>query len=124
MYTTMTSSSLAFVLEGLEQVIAFRAKVSVDRKDIISIKWFDEFSDWPSLLVRMPGSYLPRRIMAGSYWNREGWDFVLAKKPKGLRHPTLYNVVVIVTKKPRYKRIIICMDKTKANDIMSWWENK
>lgn len=121
MYTTTTSNSLAFILEGTEQVLAFKAKVAVDREDIKSITWYDRFNDWPSLQVRMPGSYLPAWIMAGSYWNEEGWDFILAKKPKGMVQPTLFNVLVVETKKTRYRRIIIRMKEEDGEQIIIWW---
>lgn len=121
MYTQTTNSSITFVLEGAEQVLAFRAKVKVNIDDIINISWHDKFSDWPSLQVRMPGSYLPSWIMAGSYWNDEGWDFILAKKPKGLLQPLLFDVLVVETNQNRYKRIILKMTKEKAEDIINWW---
>ncbi len=123
MYTTTTADTLTFVLEGTEQVLAFRAKVAVSREDIENISWADRFTDWPSLQVRMPGSYLPSWIMAGSYWNEDGWDFVLAKKPKGLVQPILFDVLVVETTKTRYKRIIIRMDKDKAEEIIKWWKD-
>ena len=82
MYTVTTTNSLSFILEGTEQILSFKAKVSVERDDILSITWHEKFNDWPDLLIRMPGSYLPAWLMAGSYWSDDGWDFVLAKKPK------------------------------------------
>jgi hypothetical protein len=124
MYTVTTNESIAFVLEGAEQVLAFRAKIKVSKSDIISINWYDKFSEWPSLQVRMPGSYLPSWIMAGSYWSEEGWDFVLAKRPKGLVQPLLFDVLVIETSKDKYKRIILKMTNEKAQDIINWWNEK
>lgn len=122
MYAVTTKDSLSFILEGTEQILAFRAKVSVDRHDIISVKWYDKFNNWPSLLIRMPGSYLPTWIMAGSYWSDDGWDFVLAKKPRGLLQPLLFDVLVIETKLPKYRRIILRMKKDKADEVMKWWK--
>lgn len=122
MYTVTTNDSIAFILEGAEQVLAFRAKIKVDKSDITSINWYDRFNEWPSLQVRMPGSYLPSWVMAGSYWNEEGWDFVLAKKPKGLVQPLLFDVLVIETSKDKYKRIILKMTKDKAQTIINWWK--
>lgn len=124
MYTTTTTSSLSFVLEGTEQILSFRAKVKVSREEILNISWHDRFNDWPSLQVRMPGSYLPAWIMAGSYWSEQGWDFILAKKPKGLLQPVLFDVLVVETNKDRYKRIIVRMDEKKAKEIIKWWKNK
>jgi len=113
---------MAFVMEGTEQVLAFRAKVKVARSDILNITWHDRFNDWPSMQIRMPGSYLPSWIMAGSYWNDEGWDFVLAKKPKGLMLPLLFNVLVIETSQQKYRRIIIETSEQKAQEIIDWWK--
>jgi hypothetical protein len=124
MYTQTTKNSLTFIMEGAEQVLSFRAKIKVVREEIMHISWHDRFSDWPSLQVRMPGSYLPSWIMAGSYWNEEGWDFVLAKKPKGLMQPILFDVLVVETTKQKYKRIILKMDSKKAQEIMTWWKHE
>lgn len=124
MYTTTTTKDLTFILEGTEQVLAFKAKVSVSREDITNITWYDRFNDWPSLQVRMPGSYLPAWIMAGSYWNEDGWDFVLAKKPKGMLQPTLFDVLVVETNKTKYKRIILRMKEPEAQNIIDWWKDK
>jgi hypothetical protein len=124
MYTVTTNDSMAFILEGAEQVLAFRAKVKVQKSDIVSIVWYDRFNEWPNLQVRMPGSYLPSWVMAGSYWSEEGWDFVLAKKPKGLVQPLLFNVLVVETINDKYKRIILKMTKDKAQIIINWWNEK
>ncbi len=123
MYSLTTNTSLTFVMEGAEQVLAFRAKVSVEKVNIISVNWYEKFNNWPDLQIRMPGSYLPSWIMSGSYWNEEGWDFVLAKKPKGFMRPVLFNVLMVETGQSRYKRIIIGMDKQKAKEIIDWWKH-
>lgn len=124
MYTVTTTDSLSFILEGTEQILSFKAKVSVNRDDIVSIMWHEKFNDWPDLLIRMPGSYLPAWLMAGSYWSDDGWDFVLAKKPKGLTQPLLFDVLVVTTKLQRYRRIIIRMPKKKAQSVLDWWQDK
>jgi len=124
MYTMTTANSITFVMEGSEQVLSLRAKISVDREDITKVSWNERFSEWPKMQVRMPGTYLPRWIMAGSYYSDEGWDFVLAKKPKGMMQPVLFDVLVVETKLDRYKRIIIRTDKAKAKEVIAWWKNK
>ncbi|HMT19079.1 MAG TPA: hypothetical protein PKD20_04750 [Candidatus Saccharibacteria bacterium] len=124
MYYTLTPDKLSFILEGPEQIAALRAKVSVERSDIISIKFHEVFSDWSRMMVRMPGSYLPRWIMAGSYWSDEGWDFVYAHKPRGLRAPMLHNVLVITTKKDKFRRLIIETKRDNAREIEHWLSMK
>jgi hypothetical protein len=121
MYTVTTTDSLSFVFEGAEQVLAFRAKIKIYRTDIKSINWYEKFNDWPSLQVRMPGSYLPSWIMAGSYYSEEGWDFVFAKKPKGLIQPLLFDVIVIETNKDKYRRVVLRMSQNDAEEIIKWW---
>ena len=122
MYYTLTNSRLSYILEGTEQVLALRAKVNVDKKDIVDVQWHDTFSEWNNMMVRMPGSYLPRWIMAGSYWTDAGWDFVYAKKPKGMLQPILHKVLVVTTNKSRYRRLIIELTKDNAQEIIAWWK--
>ena len=120
MYHSTTNQTLAIVMEGSEQLLSLRAKISIDKEDIESIEWHDAFADWPRLVIRMPGSYIPKWIMAGSYWSDDGWDFVYAKNPSGLLRPALSDVVVITTNKDRYRRIIVQMDKSAYTDIHKW----
>jgi hypothetical protein len=124
MYYTLTTTTLSFILEGAEQVAALRAKVSTDKEDITDIVFRDVFNNWEGMLVRMPGSYLPRFVMAGSYWTDEGWYFVYARKPRGVRKPILHNVLVITTKKDRYKHLVIETTKENADEIINWWKEK
>ena len=122
MYYTLTTSTVSFILEGPEQVAALRAKVSVDKADVIDMEYKDVFNDWEGMLVRMPGSYVPRFVMAGSYWTDMGWYFVYARKPRGLRKPILHNVLVINTNKDRYKHLVIETTKENAEEIIHWWK--
>lgn len=123
MYYTLTSDKLSFILEGPEQIAALRAKITVEKADITHIQFYEVFSEWSGMMVRMPGSYLPRFIMAGSYWADDGWDFIYAHKPRGLRAPILHNVLVITTKKDKFKRIIIETKVENAREIEHWWED-
>jgi hypothetical protein len=124
MYTLTTNNSLTFILEGAEQVLAFRAKVKIDKSDITNINWYEKFNTWPSMQVRMPGSYLPSWVMAGSYYSDEGWDFVYAKKPKGLMQPILFDVIAVETTNDRYRRVIVKMTQEAADEIIKWWNTK
>lgn len=124
MYYTFTNQTLTFVLEGAEQVAALRAKVTVEKSTITDITFHEVFSDWHGMMVRLPGSYMPRFIMAGSYWTEEGWDFVYAHKPRGLRVPIVHNVLVISTTKDRYKRLILETSSENAQEIIAWWHEK
>ena len=124
MYYTFTTTAVSFILEGTEQVAALRAKVRVEKSDITDVAWYSVFSDWNSMMVRMPGSYLPRWIMAGSYWSDEGWDFVYARKPRGMMKPILHKIMVITTSKDKYRRIILETSKENMQEILHWWKEK
>jgi hypothetical protein len=121
MYHILTNNSLSIVLEGSEQVLTLRAKITVERQDIIRATWHDTFSDWRETTIRMPGTYVPKWLMAGSYWTPDGWDFVYAKKPSGkMMVPLLQDVLLIETTKDKYRRIIIQLDKSHAQEIIKW----
>jgi len=124
MYYTLTNTTLSFILEGSEQLLALRAKIRINKRDITDVKWYDSFSQWSSLTIRMPGSYLPNWVMAGSYWTEDGWDFVFAKKPKGLIQPILHSVVVVTTRKARFKRVIIETSQKNAQEIVTWLQTE
>lgn len=124
MYTMTTNSSLAIVMEGIEQVLSLRAKVAVDKRRIKHMAWHESFNDWSKLQVRLPGTYLPSWIMAGSYWNEDGWDFVLARRPKGMTQPVLHGVLVVRTDTLKYRRIIVQMSKQRADTIIRWWHEE
>ncbi|MCA9324196.1 hypothetical protein KC992_03810 [Candidatus Saccharibacteria bacterium] len=124
MYYTLTTTTLSFILEGPEQVAALRAKVSIEKQDITEVSYHDAFNDWQGMLVRMPGAYVPRFVMAGSYWTDEGWYFVYARKPRGLRKPILHKVLVITTNRDRYRHLVIETSKENADEILHWWKEK
>lgn len=123
MYLTLTNETANVILEGREQVAALKAKVSIPKNSIISASWQPTFKDWRSWEVRMPGSYLPKRLLAGSFWTEDGWDFVYSLKPhSGLTRPQLSNVLVLETDLNRYRRVIIGIDKAEAQKLIKWWQ--
>jgi hypothetical protein len=111
------------VLEGREQIAALKAKVVVPKKSIKAVEYVEIFSDWRKWEVRMPGTYAPRLLMAGSYWTEQGWDFIYAKKPHGSIKPRLEKVLVIETSLTKYNRLIVGISKKQAQAIIDWKSN-
>lgn len=111
-------------LHGKEQVAALRAKVCAPKETITSIRFVPVFEEWRKWQMRMPGTYAPQLLMAGSYWTEEGWDFIYAKRPKGFYKPRLENVLVVETTENKFRRIIVGCDEAKAQEIIAWWQNK
>lgn len=106
-----------------EAFYAVRSRLTIKKKDIESISWEAEFQDWPSWHLRLPGTYLPGFLMAGSYYSPVGWDFIYASNPKGWTRTRLNRVMVIRTKKNRFKRVILSCSQETAKELIQWLEN-
>lgn len=122
MKLAIDNKGISIELHGKEQLWALRAKIFVPLENITSIRFAPEFQDWRKWQVRMPGTYAPRLLMAGSYWTELGWDFIYAKRPGRVLNPLVYNVLIIETDQNRYARVIVSCDEFQAKDIIAWWE--
>ena len=123
MKITTEKKGVCMTLHGREQLWALRAKIFILRKNIQSVAYVTEFKDWRKLEVRLPGASIPGRLLAGSYWTEEGWDFLYIINPRGFLKPRADNVLVIETDQNRYKRIVVSVDPETAQDIVSWWKS-
>ena len=124
MTITTDRSGLSIILHGREQLWAVRAKVSVPRENIKSIRFEPSFRDWRKWEIRMPGASIPGHLVAGSYWTEEGWDFLYIKDPRGFMKPQADNVLVIETTENRFCRIILSYDPVEAAKIVKWWNKR
>ncbi len=111
-------------LHGREQIWAFRAKILIPRKNIVSLRFEHTFKDWRKIEVRMPGTSVPGHLIAGSYWTDMGWDFLYVKNPSGFLRPTVQDVLVVETDQNRFSRVIVSFDRKKAIKILEWWGKK
>lgn len=107
-------------LHGREQLWALKAKIQVNKKDIIKVEYLDVFNDWRKWEVRLPGTGLPGKMVAGSFWTEEGWDFLYLTNPHGWLNPFVHNVLYIETKQQKYKRIIISCSLDDAKAVITW----
>ena len=118
-----TSTELIIALKRQEQVWSLRAKLVVPKKTIIKIEYREIFKDWRKWEVRFPGTGLPGKLVAGSFWTEEGWDFLYLKNPHGFRRPFVHNALVIETNQDRYRRIILSVPKQDVKDVLKWAKN-
>lgn len=107
-------------LEGREQLWALKTRISIAKKDIITARYAHVFRDWRKWEVRMPGTGLPGKLIAGSFWTDEGWDFLYIKNPHGWLNPEARNVLYIETKLPKYRRIVITSPAEQAESVVAW----
>ena len=125
MTVTTVDDEICVELHGREQFWAMRAKISIPADAITDIRHELSFQDWRRWEVRMPGTHAPTKLLAGSYWTEEGWDFLYIRRPIGFIKPRAENVLVIETSQDRYKRIIVTLDEAESSGIIEWWnQNK
>ena len=114
------AKQLHIELQGREQVWALKAKVSIAKKDITFIQFRDIFSNWRKWEVRLPGTGMPGKLVAGSFWTEEGWDFLYLTNPHGWIDPFVHNVLYIETNQQKFKRIIISCKPEEAAPVIAW----
>lgn len=119
---TPTNNALEIELEGREQIWALKTKINIPKKSITSILFLSEFKDWRKWEVRLPGTGLPGKLVAGSFWTDEGWDFLYLKNPKGWLNPIAHNVIYIETTLNKYHRIIVSSNASQAKILQTWAE--
>ena len=113
-------SQLIIEFQGREQIWALKTKVSVLKKHIIRVEYMSTFGDWRKWEVRLPGTGMPGKLIAGSFWTEEGWDFLYLKNPKGWLNPVVYNVLYIETTDKKYHRIILSCPSDEAGLVTEW----
>ncbi len=116
---------LTLQLQRSEQIAALKAKVTLQKNQIADVTWNDTFEDWRRWEVRMPGSAIPNRLLAGSYWTEEGWDFLYIKRPVGISNTVALNVIVInLRNHEKYSRVIVSATEDDYNHIDRWLRGK
>ncbi|MEI6236987.1 MAG: hypothetical protein WCP03_00090 [Candidatus Saccharibacteria bacterium] len=116
--------ALVIELHGREQVWALKAKISVYKKDIINVEYKDVFNDWRKWEVRLPGTGMPGKLVAGSFWTEDGWDFLYLTNPHGWLNPFVHNVLFIETKLQKFHRIVISCNEDEAKKVVRWAKNR
>ncbi|MFO0881954.1 MAG: hypothetical protein U0491_00685 [Candidatus Saccharimonadales bacterium] len=115
-----TPRLLLIELHGREQIWALRAKIEVAKKDIQLLEYRDTFANWRKWEVRLPGTGMPGKLIAGSFWTEEGWDFLYLTNPHGWVEPFVHNVLYIETNQQKFKRIIISCTPDEAAPVVAW----
>lgn len=116
-----TPDTVRLIFSGMEQVWAFKSEVKVLREHIKQVEYEPSFKEWRTWGLRLPGTALPGKLIAGSYWTNAGWDFLYVLNPKGWLHPTVEQVMVIETDQNYYRRIIFTCPQADADRMLAWW---
>lgn len=116
--------ALVIELHGREQVWALKAKICVNKKDILNIEYKDIFKDWRKWEVRLPGTGMPGKLIAGSFWTEDGWDFLYLTNPHGWLNPFVHNVLFIETNQQKFHRIVLSCDEAEAKQVLKWAKAK
>ena len=117
-----TPSELLVLLDRKEQLAALKAKLTLPREQILDLSWCDTFEDWRRWEVRLPGSAIPNRLLAGSYWTEEGWDFLYIRRPVGVTEPVALNVLRIDLRgHDKYTRVIVSASEDDFVHLEKWF---
>ena len=117
-------SLLRIQLEGQEQIWALKSHVDIPRDHILFVEWCEYFDDWKKYELRLPGTYAPGILAAGSFWTEEGWDFMYVTYPKGFTNPVFKQVLVIETDLRKYRRLILSLDHSEAQKVLTWMNRR
>lgn len=115
---------LRIELEGKEQIWALKSKIDIPKEHILFVEWREVFDEWKKYELRLPGTYAPGLIAAGSFWTEEGWDFMYITKPKGFTNPLVKHVLVIETDLKKYRRVILSIDHAEASKVLTWMNRR
>lgn len=116
---------LTLQLQRSEQIAALKAKITITKGQIATVTWNDTFEDWRRWEVRMPGSSIPNRLLAGSYWTEEGWDFLYIKRPVGVSNTVALNVIVFTLQgHEKYTRVVVSATEEDYKHIDKWFRRK
>lgn len=118
------AKNLTIELHGKEQILAVKAKVVVPKSTIQVCEWRDIFHDWRKWEVRLPGAGIPKRVIAGSFWTEEGWDFLYLLRPHSYVNPFVHDVLYIETTENKFARIVISVPKEEADKVVAWAKKK
>jgi hypothetical protein len=117
-------ATLRIELEGQEQLWALKTQIDIPKKHILYAEWCEYFDEWKKYELRLPGTYAPGLIVAGSFWTESGWDFLYITHPKGFTNPVVKQVLVIETDLEKYRRVILSIDHTEASKVLTWMNRR
>jgi len=109
MKLTLEDSLFRIQLEPMEQLWSFRLSgtIEIPLRDIVRVSTDRPPYDWWQL--RIPGTFLPGVIKAGTYYTPRGREFWYARSGKG--------VLVLDLEGNRYKRVVLTPE-----DNIGWAE--
>ena len=100
MKLTIKNGSLRIEFEGIEKVLCLKCVIEIPLKHIKKVSIEKPKRSWSD--IRLPGTWIPRVIRAGTYYTSRGKEFwYMPRKKKPL---------VIELREGDYKRIILGLD--------------
>ena len=120
----LEDDSLTIIFEGVEQLWAFRRKLTIPKLDITHAVWQEGVSiPRRELGWRIGGTALPGILFAGRFMGFEGRNFVYLQRPRGMFGDVqVAHALTLEVKNCPYKRFILTIDKPDiAQSIITWW---
>lgn len=109
---------LEVVLEGAEALAAVKRQITIAADNIVKITWHDERPTKVSKLAwRLPGTALPGVLYAGTFRRRGHWEFwYMSIRRRGY--------LEIETKSHRFRRLLLSIDKARAEKAIIWFNKR
>ncbi|HSX33968.1 MAG TPA: hypothetical protein VLF91_06550 [Candidatus Saccharimonadales bacterium] len=118
MKLTITVDTLTMTMEGAEKLWALKSKLVIPRGIVSSVLFVPEvpvMQDFAGYL-RAPGTNVPWRFLAGTYWRGRDREFWLIRmKEAGL------ITIELEPKSGPYRRVRFTCDPPSAQRISDWW---
>jgi hypothetical protein len=107
-----SDNNFIFEVKGLHKLWAFKSQITIPSDSIVNVHQnYDDLDSWQGL--RMPGTYLPLVITAGTYYNgdkKSFWDVVNKK-----------NCIIIELNDSDYNQLVIEVENPeKAIEMLGY----
>lgn len=115
MKVKLGKESVCILLEGKEQVWAFKRQVELKAEHITNVEWMSGRVNRSRLGgLRAPGTGVPKMFYAGSIYRRAGWEFwYLNARQSGY--------LVIMTDQKRYHAVRISVSEKTGEAVREWF---
>ncbi|HEY7294850.1 MAG TPA: hypothetical protein VH916_07395 [Dehalococcoidia bacterium] len=100
----IADGTLSIIMEGMDKLWALKSRLDIPLEHVVSVAHDPaQAKRWPRGL-RLPGSFIPGVLTAGSYWKSghgdgDGWSFWDVHNAE--------QAIVIETNHEHYKRVVV-----------------
>jgi len=115
----LSDDALTIALEGWERLWALRRRLVIPRSKIVHAEWHAEpFEIYAPL--RLFGTGFPGVLAAGTFYGKGMKQFLYLRRPRGLWHGRVANVLVLDLHDMFYHRVVLSCAEPDAARVIAW----